>query len=173
MSVIVTGGAGAGKTTIARALAADGIETVDGDTQRIARWTYVGGAVVPDTEIDFRSPVWNTAHRWRWDAVRVAEVFRAGQVWCGYAANLDDFLDRFDTVIGLRMDAPTMLARMADPRRDNPWGVGEAMSPYLVRQLADIEAHLDRIATVHVDATRPLPEVLAAVLGACAGRVGF
>lgn len=167
MPFLVAGPTGAGKTTIARALPAHGWSALDTDRGRLARWTDPDGHVVPDGEIRFADPDWTAAHRWHWDPERVEALLAdpAGpRVWCGYAQNATRWAARFDAIVSLRVDVGTMLARVSDPARDNPWGRDPAMHPALVAAVAEVDGQLDACGAVPLDANRPFAEVLSDLL---------
>ncbi|GAA1025699.1 hypothetical protein GCM10009557_00640 [Virgisporangium ochraceum] len=125
---LVTGVSGAGKSTVARRLAAAGQWAVsaDGD-DRLCSWTDHSGRPVPRPA--HPDTAWLAGHEWRWDPDRLDAVLTdaatAGvpAAWvCGRADNAHQFLDRFDAVFLLDLDADTAVARLSGPGRGNDFG---------------------------------------------------
>src|ERR1700722_11169813 len=124
-AVQITGGSGAGKTTIAAALARRGLAAIDADDDPLlARSVDAGGHVAEEPEEpDF---AWLSQHGWAWDPARLDELIRAAAsatlYACGGADNQPAVAGRFTQVFLLEIDEPTMLARL-DARRDyHDWG---------------------------------------------------
>jgi hypothetical protein len=168
-AVLITGGSGAGKTAVAAELARRGRLSIDADADEyLARFADRAGRVVccpaaPDLG-------WLAENWWEWDPVRLEEILAAGHAGrtlyvCGYASNETGFFDRFDLVILLEIDEPTMLRRLDEPSRDNDWGrVGDTRA--LERSwLPGYQARMRRTCGVAVvDATAPLESVIETIL---------
>jgi hypothetical protein len=144
--------------------------SIDADAdERLARFVDRAGRVVccpaaPDLE-------WLTENWWEWDPIRLEEILAAaGHVggtlyMCGYASNESGFFHRFDHVILLEIDEPTMLRRLDEPSRDNDFGrVGDTRA--LVRSwLPGYQERMRRTCGVAVvDATVPLESVIESIL---------
>ncbi|HTT85796.1 MAG TPA: hypothetical protein VMF60_00385 [Acidimicrobiales bacterium] len=166
--VLVTGGSGAGKSSVAWALAARGFRSVDGDADgRLARWVDADGAVVARQAAQTFG--WMADHRWVWDAQRLDELITAAGgdtlFLCGHASNVIALFDRFTQVILLDIDVPTMRERLARLDRENDFGrigdTGELLREWLPGMQAQLRAAGARV----VDATAPLGVVVDAVLG--------
>lgn len=121
-AVLITGCAGAGKSTIAAALARRGLACIDDDDDPfLARFIDAAGAVVAEepVEPDF---AWLSRHSWAWNPDRLDELIRgaapATLYVCGGADNELELADRFTQVFLLEIDEPTMLARL-DARQDD------------------------------------------------------
>ena len=124
-AVIITGCSGAGKSTIAAALARRGLAAIDADDDPLlARTVDAAGNVVEEEQAapDF---AWLARHSWAWNPARLDKLIRAVApatlYVCGGAANELELADRFTRVFLLEIDEPTMLARI-DARQDNDWG---------------------------------------------------
>lgn len=174
-AVLITGCSGAGKTTIAAALAHRGLASIDADDDPLlARSVDSSGAVVEEPEApDF---AWLSRHSWAWDPSRLDELIRgaapATLYVCGGAANELELADRFSQVFLLEIDEPTMLARV-DAREDNDWGQIGDTREHLRRFLPGYQARLRAFGAVCIDARLPLEEVVDAILArTLAGSAG-
>jgi shikimate kinase len=167
MSAIqITGCSGAGKSAIAAMLARRGLAAIDADEDELlARSVDRAGNVVEEpAEPDLD---WLAEHFWAWDPGRLDELIAAGPVTlyvCGGAANELELADRFSHVFLLEIDEATMLARV-DTRPGNDWGrVGDTRE-HLRRFLPGYQAGLRAVGAIPVDATKPLDQVVNAILG--------
>jgi thymidylate kinase len=173
-AVLITGCSAAGKTTLARVLAARGVAVLESDNDPVlTRWVDAAGAAIVD-EPEAPDLDWLSRHFWAWDPARLDELIAAAPSTlyiCGGAANELDLADRFSHMFLLEIDEPTMLARIDDPSRDNDWGrIGETRE-HLRRFLPGYQARLRAAGVTPVDATRPVEDVADAILAATlAGR---
>jgi dephospho-CoA kinase len=146
--VLVTGMSGTGKSTVLARLAERGHRVVDTDR---GDWIVElpGGA--------------GSERQWRaasMDAL-LAEHERSGEplVVAGCVCNQGEFRDRFDEVVLLSAPVVVLLDRVVR-RTDNPFGATEADRARIVADTAEVEPLLRRTATLEIDATRPLAEVV-------------
>ncbi len=165
-AVLITGCSGAGKSTIAPALARRGLASIDADDDPLlARSVDAVGAVVEEPAApDF---AWLSRHSWAWSPARLDELIGAAApaalYVCGGAANELELADRFTHVFLLEIDEPTMLARI-DARPDNDWGrIGDTRE-HLRRFLPGYQARLRAFGAIPVDARQPLDQVVDAIL---------
>ncbi len=166
-AVLVTGASGAGKTSVATALACRGLGSVDTDNDpALARFVDAAGAVVEcPAAPDF---AWLAAHHWTWNPARLDElVLGAGPATlfvCGNAANETDLADRFIQIFLLEIDEPTMLARLDAPGRDNDFGrIGDTREQ-LRHWLPGYQARMRAFGAIPVDARQSLDRVVDAIL---------
>jgi adenylate kinase family enzyme len=169
VAVLLAGGPGAGKSTVASALRDRGLCSVDLD-HGFARHEDADGNSVPfPAEPDL---VWLTTHHWRWVDDRLTELlsqYRSrNALLCGTAFNMFDHLDRFALVILLRLDARTLEARLQDPNRDNIFGKVGATATWSHWWRTEVETELTKRHARTVDARRPLRQVVDEVLLHCA-----
>jgi hypothetical protein len=172
-AVLITGVSGAGKSTLAAVLAARGALTVDADEDpALTGWEDEDGSPVATAGTD---AAWLLRHRWVWNPARLDEIIAAAGpetvFVCGNAANAFDLWDRFDRVLLLVLDEPTMLTRLDDPRRDNDFGRAPDERALLRRWLPGFHARCLARGATPVDAARPLDLVADAVLSAASGAV--
>jgi hypothetical protein len=115
---LATGVSGAGKSTVARRLAAWGLRAISLDADnRLCSWMDVHGHRVvrpeqPDTH-------WSAAHRWMWAPARLDEIISDARddgvetLWlCGHAANGHELVDRFNACFLQEVDQAKMRHRM-------------------------------------------------------------
>ena len=167
-AVQIAGCSGAGKSAVAAVLARRGLVAIDADADSLlARMVDPGGAVVVEepAEPDLD---WLARHSWSWDPGRLDELIQAAApatlYVCGGADNQEEVAGRFAQVFLLEIDEPTMLARL-DARRDHhDWGhIGDTRE-YLRRKLPALQDRLRAAGAIPVDASRPLDEVVDAIL---------
>ena len=163
-AVQITGCSGAGKTAIAAVLARRGLAAIDADDDPLlARSVDVAGRVAQEPEEpDF---AWLSQHSWAWDPARLDELIRAAApavlYVCGGADNELELARRFAQVFRLKIDEPTMLARIQ--ARQARWasrGHPRVPSP----QAAGIAGPPARIRGDPIDARQPLGQVADAIL---------
>jgi shikimate kinase len=171
VAVLLAGGPGAGKSTVASVLRDRGLCSVDLDYGFARHEDASGNAVAFPGEPDL---TWLETHHWQWIDQRLTNLltrYRSRNVLlCGTAYNMFDYLDRFALVILLRLDGSTMDARVRDPLRDNVFGKVGASAIWCHGWRELVETAL---AGAHaVDARQPLEQVVGEVLEYCAGA-GF
>ncbi|WP_144120936.1 hypothetical protein [Catellatospora sichuanensis] len=173
-TVLITGVSAAGKSALARWLVEHGHQAVSLDGYLgLCDWVDDHGRGVPWPTDPDRS--WLTRHRWVWrrevlDAVIAAAADSGAQVLflCGRADNAAELADRFDAVIGLFVDSPTMTARLDEPSRSNPYGRMGDSRRFVLDNLDDDQRVLSGWVDAIIDARAPLPEVGEDVLSAAA-----
>ena len=162
---------GAGKTTIAAVPARQGLAVIDADGDPLlARHVDFAGNVVGDPAVpDF---AWLARHSWAWNPARLDELIGAAApatlYVCGCADNELELADRFTQVFLLEIDEPTMLGRLAS--RDKEWGrIGDTRE-YQRRKLPEYQGRLRASGAIPIDASRPLGQVVDAILSHTSGR---
>jgi adenylate kinase family enzyme len=149
LKVLVTGMSGTGKSTALRELGDRGHRVVDTDTDN-DRWnTWV---TLPDGSADWV---------WREDAItRLLTGHGRGKLFvAGCTSNQPRFYPMFDHVVLLSAPAEVLLARIAG-RTTNPYGKTPEERDRILHHLATVEPLLRRSATVEIDASAPLDEVV-------------
>jgi dephospho-CoA kinase len=150
LKILVTGMSGAGKSTALTALAARGHRVVDTDSDAWSRW-----ARLPDGSMDWV---------WREDAMReLLTNHRQGKLFvAGCKSNQGQFYPLFDHVVLLSAPEAVLLDRIAR-RTNNPYGKSEQERALILAYIKEVEPLLRATATVELDASRPLSEVVRAL----------
>ncbi|KAB7760537.1 MULTISPECIES: AAA family ATPase [Mycobacteriaceae] len=146
-AILVTGMSGVGKSTALCGLAERGYVTVDTDD---GDWIEV-----VDGEPLWREPLIDALLNQRRDA----PLFVQGTV-----ANQWRFYDRFDAVVLLTAPTEVVLDRLRR-RTNNPFGKSADERARILADIAEVEPLLRQSATHEIDTTRPLPEVIAVLVG--------
>lgn len=176
MIVLVTGVSAAGKSTLARRLAAHGQPAVSLDGHPgLCDWVDEHGTPVPWPTDPDRS--WLARHRWVWhadvlDRLIAAAVAEAGEAaalfLCGRADNAYELRDRFDAVVVLTIDRAVAARRLDAAERGNPFGrMGDSRAAIL-DGLDAYQRALTGWADAVVDGRPPVAEVADELLTAAA-----
>lgn len=139
---------GTGKSSALRSLGERGHRVVDTDEERWRRWGRAS-----DGSFD-----------WLWRETAMTELLtghqRGALFVAGCTSNQGEFYPLFDHVVLLRAPLDVMLARIA-ARTTNPFGKTPAERKKILRDHAEVEPLLRRTATLEIDASAPLPEVVS------------
>jgi len=155
--VLVTGMSGTGKSSALAELGRRGYRVVETDEPG---WCEYREYVEPSDEL----------HRgeWLWVEERIAELLDSDDGRSlfveGCVRNQSKFYDRFDAVVLLSAPIDVILDRVAH-RTTNDYGKTPLERAMIVDDLAAIEPLLRRGCTHELDASRPLAEVVAALVG--------
>jgi len=151
---LIEGVSCSGKSTVCWELQRRGYHAVNGDTEL----AYQGD---PTTGMptDGHS---HQHHIWRVEAVKalVANHDEPVTFFCGGSRNFSAFIDLFDGVFVLQIDAETLVRRL-DGRPDDEWGARPAERDLILRLHRTME---DTPTGVVIDATAPLGEVVDEIL---------
>jgi len=143
---------GAGKSSALAELARRGFRVVDMDSAAWSEWAPTEDR--PDGE-------------WVWREDRVADLLSVDDdrtlYVCGCASNQGRFYDRFDAVVLLSAPADVILARV-DARTTNDYGKSAAERDLILADLESVEPRLRASCTHEVDGSRPLDEVVRALI---------
>ena len=146
--VLITGMSGTGKSTALVELEKRGFRVVDTDSTEWSEW-------VPE------------ADEWLWREDRMAELLAEdGErplFVSGCMSNQGRFYDRFDAVVLLSAPAEVILDRV-DCRTTNDYGKTSRERELILTHLATVEPLLRATATHELDASRPLAEVVDALV---------
>jgi adenylate kinase family enzyme len=156
--VLITGMSGTGKSTVAAALAARGHRAVDADEPE-----YSEVVPVPESELTGLGP--GTDWVWREDRIGALLADESDGVLfvSGCSPNQGTFYGRFDHVVLLTAPAAVIAERLTT-RTGNSFGKDAGELARTLRLREEIEPLLRRGATLEVDTTAPLDEVVAAIL---------
>jgi dephospho-CoA kinase len=144
---LVTGMSGTGKSAVLQVLGGRGHRVVDTDTDEWSHWVSL-----PDG-----SPDWV----WREEAIHslLADQGGGSLFVAGCKTNQGKFYPQFDHVVLLSAPADVLLARIA-ARTSNPYGKRPGERALILRDLAEVEPRLRASATVEIDASAPLSQVV-------------
>ena len=145
--VLVTGMSGTGKSAVLQELGERGHRVVDTDAGQWSHWVTLTDG----------SPDWI----WREDAIKaLLASHRHGHLFvAGCKTNQRKFYPHFDHIALLSAPADVLLARIA-ARTSNPYGKHPAERAQIMRDLAEVEPLLRTTATIEIDASAPLSQVV-------------
>jgi dephospho-CoA kinase len=145
--VLVTGMSGTGKSTALQMLSERGHQVVDTDTDEWSHW--------------IRFPDGSTDWVWRENAITNLLVnHRHGHLFvAGCKTNQGKFYPEFDHVALLSAPADILLARITT-RNNNPYGKRPEERALILRHLAEVEPRLRATATIEIDASAPISQVV-------------
>lgn len=145
--VLVTGMSGTGKSAALEMLRSRGHHTVDTDTDEWSVWVTQGDG----------SPDWI----WRDDAIAaLLDEYEHGQLFvAGCKTNQGTFYPRFDHIALLSAPAEILIERVTN-RSTNPYGKSSNEREEILRYIDEVEPLLRVKATIEIDATAPLSDVV-------------
>jgi shikimate kinase len=149
--VLVTGMSGTGKSSALAELARRGFRTVDTDAPGWSEWAG-------DVEGGAGERLWHEGRMDRLLAEDGATLYVSGCV-----SNQGRFYDRFDAVVLLSAPAETILERI-ESRTTNDYGKAPAEREAILAHLGWVEPLLRGSCTHEIDARRPLPQVVDALV---------
>ena len=139
---------GTGKSTALGELAQRGFRVVDTDSPAWSEWSPAAG-------------------EWLWREDRIAQLLGSddeGTLYVsGCMSNQGTFYDRFDAIVLLGAPADVILARV-ETRTTNDYGKGPGERDLILSHLASVEPLLRATCTHELDASRPLAEVVDALI---------
>ena len=147
-NVLVTGMSGTGKSTALDELGRRGFRVVDTDSPAWSEWIPAAG-------------------EWLWREDRIAELLASREddvlFVSGCMSNQGKFYDRFDAVVLLSAPLEVILERVAN-RTTNDYGKGPGELDLISFHLETVEPLLRATCTHELDASRPLDDVVDALV---------
>jgi broad-specificity NMP kinase len=164
--VLITGLSGTGKSTVTGALATRGYHAIDADASSWSAWVAVTHAVeAPDSAAEERG-IWRT-HDWLWRADRIHRLLATAEgellFVSGCAPNMRQFYPQFEHIILLSAPVQVLRERLST-RTTNAYGKHPDELARVLRQLQSVEPQLRRIASLEVDSSAPLDQVIDSLL---------
>jgi dephospho-CoA kinase len=146
--ILLTGMSGTGKSTVIAQLVGLGYRAIDLDSEGLCEWDANGDEL------------------WLEDEVQRLLATEDGEALflAGCAANQVKFYGQFDHIVLLSAPREVMIARLAT-RTSNPYGKDPSQVARILEQKVTIEPMLRRTATVEVDTSVPVDQMLAVILG--------
>lgn len=164
--VLLTGMSGTGKSTVIVALAARGYKAVDLDSDGWSAWVTITGDTGDSPPSGSPAEVWRSQD-WVWREDRVRHLLStedAGVLFVsGTSANQGKFRRQFDHVVLLSAPAPVIVERLVT-RTNNPYGKHPGELARVLGHIETVEPLLRRGATLEVDTSSPLDQVVEAIL---------
>jgi thymidylate kinase len=166
---LIEGVSGSGKTTVAEELEQLGYKVIHGDRVLAS----VGDPATGKSFTDFPpkhvadSPEWKHKH-WIWDESKVrsltADQGNAITFFCGGSRNLERFVDLFDAVFILEIDAQTLTRRL-EARPHDEFG-GRPEEQQLIVKLHATKEDIPKDGIV-INATVRVEQVVDEILAKC------
>lgn len=162
-SILITGVAGTGKSTVSAALTALGykafnIEEIDELFEMFDKRTGK-----PFEDFDFNDLESVKQHDWLCDKSKLQQLIRKNSngvnYYCGTASNLDDLLPLFDKVFLLTVNDAILHERLST-RTSNDFGRTPEIQQWVSSWKKASEDHLVEEGAILIDASRPLSEVV-------------
>jgi dephospho-CoA kinase len=158
--VLLTGMSGTGKSTVIRALVARGYKAVDADDPGWSELVHVPG----HPGVSAAGP----GQDWVWREDRIRELLATEDAdvlfLSGCASNQGQFYPQFDHIVLLSAPIPMMMERLAT-RTTNPYGKDPAELAIVLHNTREVEPLLRRAASLEVDTSAPVDQVVEAILG--------
>ncbi len=169
---LIEGVSGAGKTTVAEELERRGYEVVHGDRVLASIGDPVTGNqfVSPPPKDVTDGPEWKQKH-WIWDENKVksltADQSNAVTFFCGGSRNFPRFVDLFDAVFVLEIDAQTLKRRL-ESRLEDEFG-GRPDEQELILGIHATKEDIPKNG-IPINATARVEQVVDEILAKCALR---
>jgi AAA domain-containing protein len=143
---------GTGKSTALRELGRRGFRVVDTDSPAWSEWIPASGSA---------------GGEWLWREDRISELLASEDghtlYVSGCMSNQGKFYDRFDAIVLLSAPAEVILDRVEN-RTTNDYGKGPGERGLILFHLGSVEPKLRATCTHEIDASRPLDDVVAALI---------
>jgi dephospho-CoA kinase len=158
--VLLTGMSGTGKSAVIHELAARGYKAIDTDADEWCEWVNVAA--------DDGRPGATAGPDWVWREDRIRRLLSTDDAEVlfvsGCKTNQGKFYPQFDHIVLLSAPADVLLERLAT-RTTNPYGKIPEELARILRHVQTVEPLLRSAASLEVDTSVPVEEVVEAILG--------
>jgi dephospho-CoA kinase len=146
--ILLTGMSGTGKSTVVAQLVKLGFKAIDLDSEGLCEWDANGDELWLEDQVQ-----------------RLLDTEEGNALFlAGCAANQVKFYGQFDHIVLLSSPTEVMIERLTI-RTNNPYGKHPSEAARILEQKDTIEPLLRQSATVEVDTSAPIDQVLAVILG--------
>ena len=163
---LIEGVSGTGKTSVCNELRRRGYHAINGDRELSYQGDPETGKPLDGSE--HHHDIWFVHRHHIWDVskikILVADQRSPISFFCGGSRNFLRFIDLFDGVFVLSVDADTLNKRLA-ARPEDDWG-GKVSERELIMRLHATKEDVPRNA-VSIDATAPVARVVDDILSKC------
>ena len=158
--ILLTGLSGTGKSSVISELAARGYKAIDADSDEWSEWApYVAIPDLPEAN--------EPELEWIWRADRIRDLLVTDDAdllfVSGCTSNMSQFYGEFDHIVLLSAPVQVIVERLS-ARTNNPYGKRPDELARVLGHVETVEPLLRRRATVEIDTSVPLDEVLASIL---------
>lgn len=164
--LLVTGVSGTGKSTICRALAVRGVQTIGIDeTPGLSYWVNKETKEKLIKKADF-TEAFLAEHEWVCDMEllqKLVETTEGTVVICGNVENIKECIDFCDKTLFLSCDAQTLFARI-DARKDNDYGKSEDAKQFILGYMQELEDVCMQAGAIRINVQQPIDAVVAEVM---------
>lgn len=159
MKIYITGVSGVGKTSVAEALAKEGVYTVD--TDNLSHWENKHTGEHVDWAPGM-SDEWHQSHVYLCDieALKRELASAADVVVAGNGYNQDDYIALFDKVFVLHCSPETVVARI-DARTNNDYGKHEQERRHILEWQQMYDTKMVERGAIQLDGDKPLSDIIA------------
>lgn len=165
--MLITGVAGAGKTTIASQLNKLGYDARNMDSiNDLSSWVNLStGESEPNFKRD-SADAWIDKYDWLWNEKILRELLRESSdaFFCGSSGNQDKFYPLFGRVILLEMDDELIKERVLENERDHTYGRMPGELEAILGYYEDFQNSAKAFGAKVIDARKPIDEIINIIL---------
>ena len=162
MKYLITGNAGAGKTSVCEALNQRGYTVYDAD-EGFGHWIHKNTG-----KIRHSRPATNRHdYYWVWSPDKIERLLSESEdktvFFCGLATNQEQLYKDFDKIIVLDCDLETLKYRLNN-RQNNPFGKKPGDLDWVRNTYKSLQFQLRKANAINIDSALPLDKVVDKIL---------